>query len=49
MKLRGEEQQLNATAKIQDDVRLDIREKGFWVRGQTELLDVRVFNLNAKR
>ena len=48
IKLRGEEQQLNATAKLQDNVRLDTRAKRFWIKSQKAFFDVRVFKPNAK-
>ena len=49
IKLQGEEQRLNNTAKTQDDVRLDFCGRGFWIRGQRAFFDVRVFNPNAQR
>ena len=49
IKLQGEEQRLNNTAKTQHGVRLDFRGRGFWIRGQRAFFDVRVFNPNAQR
>ena len=49
IKLQGEEQRLNNTAKTQDDVRLDFCGRGFWIRCQRAFFDVRVFNPNAQR
>ena len=40
---------MNASAKHQDEAKLDIKANGFWVKGQTTFLDIRVFNPNAKR
>ena len=45
--LTGEE--LPPTTKTGDEVRLDIKARGFWVKGQDAFFDVRVFNPNASR
>ena len=37
----------NATANTADDVRLDVKARGFWCRGQDAYFDVRVFYPNA--
>ena len=39
----------NRTANTHTEARLDIRSRGFWVRGQQVFFDIRVFNPNAKR
>ena len=38
---------LPCTANKQDDVRLDIRAKGFWSRQKDAFFDVKVFHPNA--
>ena len=35
-------------AKVEKDTRLDIAARGFWMRGQKVLCDIRVFNPLAK-
>ena len=37
------------TANTSDDVRLDIRARGFWTKHQIAFFDVRIFDPNAKR
>ena len=39
----------NRTANTSNEVRVDIKSRGFWVRGQQTFLDVRVFDPNANR
>ena len=39
----------NRTANTRTESRLDIRLRGFWVRGQQAFFDIRVFDPNAKR
>ena len=46
--LTGEQLQYRS-AIAGDEARLDIRARSFWVRGQEAFLDIRVFDLNAKR
>ena len=38
----------NKTTKVEKDARLDIAARGFWMRGQKVLCDIRVFNPLAK-
>ena len=45
--LHGEEQTMRKTAKTNDEVRLHICAKSFWVRGQKAFFDARVFDPNA--
>ena len=47
--LNGEEQTLRKTAKTNDEIRLDICAKSFWVSGQKAFFDVRVFDPNARK
>ena len=47
--LNGEEQTVRKTAKTNDEVRLDIRARSFWVSGQNAFFHVRVFDPNAQR
>ena len=47
--LNGEEQNMSKTAKKNDEVRLDICARSFWVSGQKAFFDVRVFDPNARR
>ena len=42
------EQTMRKTVKANDEVRLDICARSFWVRGQKAFFDVRVFDLNAR-
>ena len=39
----------NRTANTSNEVRVDIKSRGFWVRGQQTFFDVRVFDPNANR
>ena len=39
----------NRTANVSNEARVDIKSRGFWVRGQQAFFDVRVFGPNAKR
>ena len=39
----------NRTANTRTEARLDIRSRGFWVRGQQAFFDIRVFDPNTKR
>ena len=39
----------NRTANVSNEARVDIKSRGFWVRGQQAFFDVRVFDPNAKR
>ena len=39
----------NRTANTRTEARLDIRSRGFWVRGQQAFFNIRVFDPNAKR
>ena len=39
----------NRTANARTEARLDIRSRGFWVRGQQAFFNIRVFDPNAKR
>ena len=34
----------NKTAKVEQEVRVDISARGFWNRGQKSFFDIRVFN-----
>ena len=47
LELNGE--QLNRQANTTKEARLDISATGFWIPGQRVFLDVRVFDLNARR
>jgi hypothetical protein len=47
LKLTGE-QQFQKSANTQDDARLDIAARSFWVRGQRAFFDVRVFHPFAR-
>ena len=47
-KLTGEEFH-ERTANKSDEARLDVKAKGFWIKGQTTYADVRIFDPNAKR
>ena len=47
LELNGE--QLNKQANLTQEARLDISATGFWIPGQRVFMDVRVFDLNAKR
>ena len=47
--LNGEEQRMRKTAKTNDEVRLDICARSFWVSGQKAFFNVRVFDPNARR
>ena len=49
LKLNGEEQTTNKTAKENDDVQLGICARIFWVIGQKAFFDVRVFDPNTRR
>lgn len=46
--LTGEEMH-HATSKTNNEVRLDIAARDFWVKGQRSYFDVRVFDPNAKK
>ena len=37
------------TASYEDELRVDVAARGFWVAGQMAFLDVRVFNPMARR
>ena len=39
----------NRTTNTSNEARVDIKSKGFWVRGQQAFFDVRVFDPNANR
>ena len=39
----------NGTANNSNEARVDIKSRGFWVRGQKAFFDVRVFDPNANR
>ena len=39
----------NGTANTSNEARVDIKSRGFWVRGQQTFFDVRVFDPNANR
>ena len=45
--LNGKEQTMNNAAKKNDQVRLDICARSFWVSDQKAFIDVRVFDPNA--
>ena len=47
IRLSGENLRL-ASSKKEDEVRLDISARDFWIKGQRTYLDVRVFDPNAK-
>ena len=49
LSLNGEEQTARKTANINDEVRLDICARSFWVSGKKAFFDVRVFDPNAQR
>ena len=44
--LNGEKQTMRKTAKMNDEVRLDICAGSFWVSGQKTFFDVKVFDPN---
>lgn len=48
MKLNVEEQTMRRTAKKNNEHRLDISVKRFWVNGQNAFFDVMVFDPNAR-
>ena len=48
MKLNVEEQTLRRTAKKNNEHRLDVSVKRFWVNGQNAFFDVMVFDPNAR-
>ena len=39
----------NGTANTSNEARVDIKSRGFWVRGQQGFSHVRVFDSNVKR
>ena len=45
--LNGKEQTMSNAAKKNDEVRLDLCARSFWVSGQKAFIDVRVFDPNA--
>ena len=45
--LNGKEQTMSNAAKKNDEVRLDLCARSFWVSGQKAFTDVRVFDPNA--
>ena len=47
--LNGDEQTMRKIAKTNDEVRLDICAKSFWVIGQKAFFDVRVFYPTVRR
>ena len=47
--LNGVEQTMRKTAKTNDEVRLDICATSFWVSGQKEFFNIRLFDPNARR
>ena len=47
--LNGEQQTMRKTAKTNNEVRLDICARSFWVSGQRAFFDVSVFDPNARR
>ena len=47
--LNGEQHTMRKTAKTNDEVRLDICARSFWVSGQRAFFDIRVFDSNARR
>jgi len=49
IKLNGEENTLNKSAKKNDEVRLDVSARGFWIDNQKAFFDIRVFDPYAKR
>ena len=46
--LNREEQTMRSTANTDDEARLDICARSFWVSGQKAFFDVRVFDANAQ-
>ena len=47
--LNGEQPTMRKTAKTNDEVRLDICARSFWVSGQRAFFDIRIFDPNAQR
>ena len=47
--LNGEQHTMRKTAKTNDEVRLDICARSFWVSGERAFFDVRVFDPDARR
>ena len=47
--LNGEEQTMRKTAKMNDEIQLDICARSSWVSGQKAFFDGRVFDPNARR
>ena len=47
--LNGEQSNLNRTSKINNDVRLDVSARGFWISGPTAFMGIRVFDPNTRR
>ena len=45
--LNGKEQTMSNAAKKNDEVRLDLCARSFWVSGQKAFIDVRVFDPNT--
>ena len=45
--LNGKEQTMSNAAKKNDEVRLDLCARSFWVSGQKAFINVRVFDPNA--
>ena len=49
LKLNGEDGITRRATKRNDEVRLDVSTRRFWVNGQTAFFDVRVFDPSARR
>ena len=48
LKLNGEEETMRRTAKKNNEIRLDLSARGFWVNGYAAYFDVSVFTLTLE-